>query len=374
MLDFENRLTRLKSRRVGPEAMILEKAGIGQESSESININETYESLAQSNSVKYAIGSMLAVSDRSTEISIEEGERVAGTLKGLLKTDEIEIDFRMQGSVPLDIHIKHHSDVDMLIITRPTLLVESPKVDSSRYVDASDKRPMTAILAELRHESEVKLTSRYHGVKVCCDNAKSIAMSGGSLKRKVDIVPACWFDTIDYQKSRAESDRGIRIYDKHNNKLIGNSPFKHIQLVNDKDAIYQGNLKKCVRLLKNLVADIEDKEEKKLAEHLSSFDLVGIVYNMDDALNVNQYTPLLLVSALESELKRLQVESTKDIYVPDGSRLVFDNPDKLKALVVVHKVVRELMKAIYSDLAPDDFLKQNENTLRETEIILEESM
>ena len=355
MINFENRLTKLKERRHGNYSDDVLKI-LGAESSKATfdslqHLGESYESLVESAPIKYTIGAMSQVDPEYTKISRREGERVADTLTGLLENDGKTVTSRMQGSVPLNIHIKGHSDVDMLMITMPVVLVQTPKSPKASYFPASDSRPMEDILKELRLLCEERLTNKYPAVDVDCGNAKSIAMEGGSLQRKVDIVPACWFDSIAYQESQDEVDRGVEIYDKKNHKLIGNSPFKHMDLVEKKDAFYGGNLKKLVRLLKNLVADMPDAKNAQ-AKKLSSFDLVSIVYCMDDLLICSSYTPLLLVDRLLTKLDQfiespILIESQK---VPDESRVIFDNDSKITALGVIREEIQSLRDAIYSDL------------------------
>ncbi|CAE6957265.1 hypothetical protein ACOMICROBIO_NCLOACGD_04767 [Vibrio sp. B1ASS3] len=358
MIDFEKRLSSLKDRRQGALARatldkIALNKSLGLESS-SLDDRKTedYEALTQSAAIKYTIGAMSAVDDKSTQVSISEGERVASTLVSLLETDGINTCFRMQGSVPLDVHIKGHSDVDMLILLRDIFIYETPCATGVNYYPASDQRAMVDIVKELREKCEEKLTSRYFVADVDCNKAKSIEMSGGSLRRKVDIVPSCWYNNIDFQLTGDETERQVRIYNKEEHKLIGNSPFKHIKLVDQKDKLYNGNLKKCVRLVKNLVADMPEYK-KTTAKKLSSFDIVGIVYNMNDLLQASTYTPLALVNALRIQFGLLKlIEATRDIKVPDGSRKVLDSEEKIEALGVIYDEILALSEALNKDIDP----------------------
>lgn len=351
MINFENRLAKLKQRRHGSiSRVVLENLGL--ESSQSKfedmqSLQENYERLSESSAVKYTIGAMSQVDPKYTEISKRTGEKVAETLSDLLAAYGKKVESRMQGSVPLNIHIKGHSDVDMLIITTPIVLVQTPLSPFASYLPATDTRPMVEILKELRELCEVKLADRYHAETVNCDNSKSITMEGGSLQRKVDIVPSCWFDSIEYQESQNETYRGIKIYDKKNHELISNSPFKHMDLVEQKDKLYNGNLKRLVRLLKNLIADMPDAKNVT-ARKLSSFDLVSIVYRMDDLLECEESAPLLLVDRLLKQLNRLANNSDlrASEKVPDESRVIFDDDSKVIALSVIRDEVQSLKDAI----------------------------
>ncbi|MGL4333775.1 MAG: hypothetical protein ACRCSC_01790 [Lactococcus garvieae] len=317
-----------------------------------LRIEESYEKISESAAIKYAIGAMAAVDSNSTRISIQEGERVADTLISMLGNAGIQATKEIQGSVALDIHILGHSDVDMLILKKDIVLVEIPKLDGS-LCEPLDQRPMKEIIRELRLTSEEKLTTRYYEATVDCSGNKSIALSGGSLKRKVDIVPACWYHTHDYQKSSLKHDKEVKIYHKANHELVGNKPFMHIKKVNDKDLAYSGNLKKVTRLMKNLVADMPNHQKERAAK-LSSYDLTALAYSMDDKLCCQPYMSLALVEKLRAYLFLLvSSKPLRDgIWVPDGSRKVFNEATKLEALQIISSEVDDLAKAIYKDIVP----------------------
>ncbi|GFZ80800.1 hypothetical protein GCM10011403_24930 [Pseudohongiella nitratireducens] len=352
MINFDARLKRLKDRRQGTRELVLLEKGFHSWDTGDYRIRESYEELSESPGVRYAIGSMSAVNPESTKVSINEGNRVSDTLISMLKTEGIGATKRIQGSVALDIHIEGHSDVDMLIICEDTILVQTPKLDGSTCY-AADNRPMVEIIAELRNKSEQKLTTRYYETDVDCTNSKSISLVGGSLKRKVDIVPSCWYHTHDYQRSRQERDIGIKIYHKKEHRLLGNFPFKHIARVNDKDTQYSGNLKKVIRLLKNLVADMPDYKKGK-AKKLTSYDLAGIAYHMDQRLNVPSYMPLALVEQTRDFLSLLNASETyrNTLTVPDDTRKIFDDESKKEALEIITKEVEDLAYSIFRELRP----------------------
>ena len=355
MIDFNKRLTKLKDRRQGTRERMLLESNRSVFDSADLRQSEKYETLAESSGVKYAIGSMAPVSHESTQISIREGERVANTLISMLKTDNISASMEIQGSVALDIHIEGHSDVDMLILHEDTVLFQNP-ITCRSFFPSSDKRPMVDIIKELRIKSEQKLTTRYHEADVDCTGNKSIAMKGGSLRRKVDIVPSCWFNTCEYQKSGLKHDRAVKIYNKTEHILIGNQPFLHIKKVNDKDQAYQGNLKRVIRLMKNIVADMPDDKKRK-AKKLSSYDLTAIGYHFDADLKAPSYQTLSLVEKTRSNLSLLVSSETLRglLDVPDGSRKVFDNDEKVEALKILSSEVDALAIAIHKDIRPLDY-------------------
>ena len=154
MINFENRLASLKNRRQGSiERAIFESSMESFQKDRTLVLNtdirekENYENLKESNSIKYTIGAMAPVSKRSTEISFEEGARVAENLIKGLVSKGIYASHEFQGSVALNIHIESHSDVDVLIIKQNIILVQKPYV--TIYSEPSDRRSMKDIIKEL---------------------------------------------------------------------------------------------------------------------------------------------------------------------------------------------------------------------------------
>lgn len=101
LIDFQARLKKLKDRRQGTRELVLLEKGYNTWDSGDYRIQESYEKLSESPGVRYAIGAMAAVNSQSTQVSIDEGNRVSDTLISLLKTDGINVSKRMQGSVAL---------------------------------------------------------------------------------------------------------------------------------------------------------------------------------------------------------------------------------------------------------------------------------
>ncbi len=360
MIDFGKRLDSLKERRQGSRERAIHESTMDSISMETaiilgrdIRTREMYETLKESDSIKYTIGAMAPVDEKSTQVSISEGKRVADSLIKSLGIRAIDATSRLQGSVALDIHIKGHSDVDMLIIEANTINIETPRIVPNNYTIATDSRSMVDIVKDLRFKSEDILPRNFPKTDVDIAGNKSIAMDKGSLQRKVDIVPACWYDTHKFQQTKLESDRGIKIYHKGNHQLMLNLPFTHIKLISDKDYIYGGNLRSVIRLMKNMIADMPDYK-KNVAKKLSSYDLASIAYHMDANLYLSYEMRLGLVEKTRAHLQNLLISgflrSTLD--VPDGSRKIFDTQDKTRALEVLTNEFTALAESIFKDLSP----------------------
>jgi len=359
MIDFSKRLASLKERRQGSreraiyDSMDSHSADFSVARGRDIRKAEPFELLNETAGVKYSIGAMAPVDTKSTNVSISEGNRVADSLINSLNAQSENLTKRLQGSVALDIHIKGHSDVDMLIIVNNPVIIELPKVPPSYYSPSTDPRSLINIAKEVRSKSEKTLPINFPKTDIDISGNKSIAMSGGSLSRKVDIVPAIWYDSREYQRTNQNHDRGIKIYHKKNHEFILNYPFKHIKLVHERDSIYSGNLKCCIRLIKNMVADMPEYK-KSIAKKLTSYDLAAIGYHMNEELRVPSYMRLGLVEKIRAHLELLSISSEyrESLRVPDGSRVIFDESEKVSALKILHKEFSDLAKSIYSELAP----------------------
>lgn len=344
MINFENRLKSLKKRRQGASAgMYLDDISFDLES------KENYENLSELSSIKYTIGAMAPVEEKYTKVSIKEGKRVADSLIKSLKQYRINASSKLQGSVALDIHIKGHSDVDMLIIEKDTIQAQTPTINS--YDTSKDTRGMVEIIKDLRIKSEMILPKNFPKANIKLSGNKSIVLDGGSLERKVDIVPASWVYTHAYQSSNKKSDRGINIYHKGNHELILNLPFTHMKLIRNKDTYYSGNLRNCIRLMKSMVADMPH-DKKRIAKKLSSYDLTSIAYHMNEELELPYERRIELVERIKEHLNYLSTDSNyrSTLEVPDKSRIIFDNKNKIKALEIIKKDFNDLARLIFNDL------------------------
>ena len=359
MIDFESRLKSLKERRQGSRERALldsmESFSANQAilTGKDVRKREFFEALNESAGVKYAIGAMAAVDDAATKVSIREGERVADSLIKSLSDAGESVTKRLQGSVALDIHIKGHSDVDMLILVTNPVNIELPKVVPSDYLPSSDPRSLLQIIRDVRTKSEKILPVNFPKANVDCSSSKCICVSGGSLAREVDVVPAIWFDTIKYQSSSQDHDRGVKIYNKSDDELLLNFPFTHIKLVNDRDALYGGNLKSVIRLMKNMIADMPDYK-KRVVKQLSSYDLAAIGYHMNENLYAPYYMKLSLVEKTRVHLAFLLAakDYRSSLSVPDQSRKIFDNDGKVEALSILSKEMDDLAVSIFKELQP----------------------
>lgn len=333
--DITKRLQQLRSRRSGLDRLARLDA------TESLRVlaksmtEEGYVKRAPNQKhTQYAIGAMQAVDNDYTKISIEEAERVGKQLDSGLKGRGIDVAFRLQGSVPCDIHIRGVSDVDLLVLDEGffTYDINGPRARGGHFNSPISYTPISALIA-LRGGAESILKDKYPAAKVDTSGGKAIKLSGGSLRRPVDVVPSHWHDTIDYQASWREADRGVRILDKSVPESVLNMPFRHIELISQRDVLARTGLKKAIRLLKNVKADAIEEGSKI---NLPSFDIAATMWHADlSALAAGAIFELAIVAEATRYLDHLARNFTvaKTLLVPDGSRAIFNTNEKLEGLV-----------------------------------------
>ena len=335
MRDIGKRLQQLKTRRSGTDR-------IGQ-----VDFSEGLQVLAKSLSdepytrratgqkhTQYALGAMQPVDANYTRISLEEAERVGKQLDSGLRARGVDVGFRLQGSVPCDIHIRGVSDVDLLVLDEGFFTYDTSglRARSGHFTSPLSYTPLSALM-RLRNSAETILQDKFPQATVDTSGAKAIKLSGGSLRRPVDVVPSHWHDTVDYQASRREPDRGIQILDKPVPASVLNMPFRHIERINQHDALARSGLKKAIRLLKNVKADAVEEGSKI---PLPSFDIAAAMWHADlTALAAGSVYELAIVAEATRHLDHLARNTAfaKTLMVPDGSRPIFNTPEKVEALI-----------------------------------------
>ena len=305
-------------------------------------LNEAYRSISQSDSVKYVIGAMQPIDPEYTRNTYKQAERVRGQLENRL-TDSCE--YKYQGSVTNDTHIKAKSDIDLLVIIDKFYTLENPQVAKMPY-----KGDPLQDLLNLRKEAEDALESAFPQAHVDKKGSKSISIEGGSLTRIVDVVPSNWYNTIKYTETGNDIYRGVQILDKSIPAKLANTPFLHNAWIEHKDVNTGGGMRKACRLMKSLKYD-SDKID------LSSYDIVSIAFNIPDiSLSHPQGGELLILSSCLDYCRQLQFNSTlrESIEVPDRHRKVFS--DGHASLLGLNQLTQEL------EQLESDVLRENQRS------------
>lgn len=274
-------------------------------------LNESWRSINQSESVRYVVGAMQPIDPDYTSNTFQQGERVKNQLEKALSP---ACEYEYQGSTTNDTHIKAASDIDLLVLTGKFWGIEPPQVPTSPY-----KGDPIQDMVTLRSDAERTLRSAFPAATVDATGSKSISIVGGSLTRKVDVVPANWNQTVKYTETKEKFHRGVEIFDSHAKRRIANTPFLHNAWIAYQDSQTQGGLRKAARLMKSLKYDSESID-------LSSYDIVSIAFNIPPAeINVPKGHELQILNACHEYVSELSRNQTlrESILVPDGHRKVF---------------------------------------------------
>lgn len=344
--DYKKRLQNLRDRRLGTDSPVASARG-DYRFVEALYKTESYEARGKTDALKYGLGAMQQVDPEYTRIGIEEGERVKNQLLPGLSDANIPVSFEYQGSVPLNIHIRGTSDVDLLVLHNGfvTLDWSGPRANTYSKLNGS----VVMDLYMLRRTCESVLDQRFPAATADKTGAKSIALSGGSLRRKIDIVPAHWHDTAAYQSSGQKHDRDVRILDKTVPETIANRPFFYMRKIEEKDIAANGGAKKVIRFLKNLRKD----SDQDIA--LTSYDIASLVWHFDtELLSQPSYLEVTLIAVTQASLHYFvnNRNYTESLDVPDGSRKIIDEPNKFQSLVRLSGEVDQLVLDIARELNP----------------------
>jgi hypothetical protein len=347
--DFSSRIGRVNARRNGTGFSALNKSfSLAEDSSIFDSVIKGYQNKTKSKNFQYALVSMQEVDAKYTAISYREAERVAKQLdSGLLRNSRV-VTVELQGSLPLNLHLRRVSDVDMLVWPWSYFVYDAYGVAASSYaVSASDA---VSQITTLRSESYTVLRTAFPAAKVDDSGAKCIRMSEGSLLREIDVVPSVLYKTATYQRTQSDDDRGVRIYDKKKSALLTNFPFKVRALINAKEGRTTGGCKKAIRLLKNM------KEDADSTIALSSFDIMSLVYAMPDSELVHQsFYEGKIVASLQSWFFTLAHNEShlRTLDVVDGSRKIVQSAAEVAAVALMSQELNLLVLRIAQELQPD---------------------
>lgn len=301
-----SRLERLRNRRVDPQ---VKSIGL---------LHEAWDHIQNSEPVAFALGAMQPIDPDYTKKSFAEADRVANQLqKGLTQV----VEFEYQGSTTNDTHIKAASDIDLLTLLAPHVFfafVEFPLTVAKGSEYTGNPR---SDLTGLKNDSVALLRLRFPEAKVV-PGGKSIAVEGGSLSRKVDVVPSAWSNNKEWLQTRDKRYRGVELLNSESGQLILNKPFLHNARLDEKDAVCGGNMRKAIRLLKSL------KYDSTSSVDLSSYHICGIIYNMpNNMLQMPKGYDLLLLDRSRSWCEQLRDDQRlrDSLKMPNGTEYVFGN-------------------------------------------------
>lgn len=342
--SIEDRLKRLKSRRMDDSNMALRMQGYV----------EAFERRTNNQATRYALGAMQEVDGRSTQISLEEADKVENALNQRLPKHGLRPSFRLQGSVPMNTHIRGASDVDLLEIYEDSFKFATLGPNAHQYTASTNTKTVEEQVLDMRATTEEELTTHFWGATIDTANAKSIQLSAGAFRRKVDVVPSYWFDSADYQRYQQASYRGVGIVDKNTKLSIYNYPFLFRYRIDQKGQETNDGAKMAIRLLKNLSAD----SEKDLS--VSSYDIASLVFHCPSHTIMREIArDLAILSGISAFLNALSTDrATADtLMAPDGTRKIFDKPEKWNSFLALARNASQLAREVEREIVgPSIFL------------------
>lgn len=331
MADYSDRIRQINRRYNPDNNLLVEQRSIGTLSGIDGDLR------------KYIKLAMNEVDDDYTAKTIEAGKRA----KDHLQAEQSGIDYRFQGSVMTQTHIKGASDIDLLTLTtkfvstdivRMRTILEngaqnyscSAKTRLQSYSDNFSRYAGNYMkdLRDLRLSDETILKKWYD----YCDTnkAKAVHIYNTNLHRDVDVVASVWYDSIGYVvNDNNETYRGVAVYNKEKDREESPSyPFLAISNINTRSSITDGRLKKMIRFLKNVRTDSDQIID------LSSFEINAVCYSIPVAEYKNMYY-LDLVGLLWNKMYDLVQDEglAKRLLSVDGTEYVFiKKPEKLSEL------------------------------------------
>jgi hypothetical protein len=175
--NINNRLSQLAKRRRGTDRLNRVAMDSRQEILAKSLLQESWQKRAKGQSyTQYVLGSMQEVGADYTRISLETAERVGNQLRSGLEAVGITAGFRLQGSVPLNVHIRGVSDVDVLTLDESFFTYSTAGMlsQSNFYSGVPTQRTSLAVLLNLRTECEKILTARYPAATVDTSGGKAV--------------------------------------------------------------------------------------------------------------------------------------------------------------------------------------------------------
>lgn len=331
MTRISDRIERLRSRRtdMATGQLVLKEARLAKSHSETIEDARDYINEA-----------MEEVPSTYTQNTFKQCARVENQLEGAFSRKGLAIDFAYQGSVTNNTHIRFYSDIDLLVLPQWFHCVEAPLTPTRPYQGS----PLDDLLF-VRDLCESTLSDKYPAADVGVRGSKSVSISGGSLRRKIDVVPSNWLDTQKYRETGLSAYRGIEILDTNGPRKLKNFPFLHNALINIKDENTNGNLRRLIRFLKSVRSDSDGKVE------ISSYDICGLCYAMANQvlLQAQDDSIALVVEFLKfagSLIKNKEIQS--NLHVPNRTRLLFgeNGLNDLSLLYLMQEVLDVLNGAV----------------------------
>ena len=307
--------------------------------------NEAYREAKEGENTRYALGAMQPIDPDYTANTVKQCDRVQNQLHQAFQHASLGVEFDHQGSTTNNTHVRARSDIDLLTVVNRFHKIQPPNRPVIPY--AGDT---VADLRQVRRVTIAALSSAFPTATVDQSGSKSIKVDGGSLTRQIDVISCAWWHTVEYVTTHQKQWLGIAVLDDEKGEEVFNKPFLHNKRIDERDAATAGRTRKAIRLLKSLMYDSDSAVE------LSSYDIVGVVYNMyDTVINASgKEHDLFLLEKCDTWLNVLEycADVRAAIDVPNQTRKVFcAGGATLNGVRQLRKELTELIAAVQRELA-----------------------
>lgn len=348
MINFEKRLETLKERRQGSRERaiidLMRPSSACNAIMDEVDVctREDYELIAEPPGIKYLLGAMKPIDPAYTSSSIEEGMFVAGMIVQAFDELEQRVEFLMQGPLACDVHIKKYACSDIILIS---------KLSSQQQRYEKEPYDLMAFSAAFRVQLEKVLKGMFYSDFLRFNDEGGVLFRDRQATKNTLVVPAVCYEEYSYSSKFGTS---VSLYEKGVSHLIYCNPQKLLKLIQERDILYFGNLRRVIRLLFNVVADMPAYKKARLA-CLSRRELISIAYSMSVELDT---FPGNIPGLLERVRAHLQFicdseKFRKKVVCLDSGRKIFSTHEKTIALEILKSEFRELSSAIYKEIAPN---------------------
>jgi hypothetical protein len=268
---------------------------------------------------------MKEVSEEYRKKSYREAKKIETALRenGI---NNIDIDF--QGSVTNNTCIKYVSDIDLLVIIQDFFSIEPPLKPDNPY----QGNPLQD-LKNLRSDCINILNQEFSNANLE-KKSKCVSISGGSLKRDVDVVVCNWYHTVKYEETAQDFRKGIKVLDISENTRIVNLPFLHNKLLDDKDVSTAGKYKQFVRLIKSVKSDADEEID------ISSYEITALLYHMDNSDMLRSDSPYEILTGIAAYFTYLYSnrEELSKLYVPNKTVKIIDSLNTNAFVLLINEI------------------------------------
>lgn len=263
---------------------------------------------------EYIKNAMAPIPEKYTTKTLEEAAQIVRCVQKEIASHFLSVDFENQGSVTNRTAIKFHSDIDILVIRNDYFFMDPPPKPVSQHFSEYEGDPASD-MQQLKSICQQAPSKWYPRVR-STSGPKAVAISGYPFKRKLDLVPCCYYHPDKPEKTRDKLYRGIHLFDTQKRDWIVNFPFMHNHLIIQKDNNSGGNYSKLVRALKSIKADA-DVDIK-----CSSYDIASLVYHIKNkSLMIGDVSEVLLLKQFVVWLDSHMAHNTiANLRVPNDTR------------------------------------------------------